>query len=128
MIAASSITRVASTARSTSGVPNSRATIAACEKGPPTSVTAAAAMAGRGVQIGDVACATSTSPGWNRPNASGPATTRAMPFATPGLAGEPVDDEDRIVRVCGMRLPRSHRHAHERSAWSLDPAASSPDA
>ena len=48
----SAMSRVASTAPFTSGMPNSRATIAACEKGPPTSVTAAAAMLNRGVQIG----------------------------------------------------------------------------
>src|SRR5215469_15877409 len=62
----STITCVASSAPLTSGMPNSRATIAACVIRPPTSVTAALAMLKSGVQIGVVAWATSTSPGWKR--------------------------------------------------------------
>src|SRR6266487_105605 len=62
----STITCVASSAPFTSGMPNSRATIAACDIGPPTSVTAALAMLKRGVQIGVVVWATSTSPDWKR--------------------------------------------------------------
>src|SRR5712691_2220030 len=57
----STITCVASSAPLTSGMLNSRATIAACDIGPPTSVTAALAMLKRGVQIGVVVWATSTS-------------------------------------------------------------------
>ena len=48
---------VASIAPLTKGMPNSRATIAACEKGPRTSVIAALAMLNRGVQTGVVAWA-----------------------------------------------------------------------
>src|SRR5581483_1687139 len=50
----SAMTCVASSAPFTSGIPNSRATIAAWEKGPPTSVIAALAMLKSGVQIGVV--------------------------------------------------------------------------
>jgi hypothetical protein len=57
---------VASSAPLTSGMPNSRATMAACAKLPPTSVTVAAAMLNSGVQTGVVAWATRTSPGWKR--------------------------------------------------------------
>ncbi len=38
--------------------------MAAWERGPPTSVTAAAAIASKGVQMGEVACATNTLPDW----------------------------------------------------------------
>src|SRR5712691_526187 len=74
----STITCVASSAPLTSGMLNSRATIAACDIGPPTSVTAALAMLKRGVQIGVVVWATSTSPDWKRGKPRGAArTTRA---------------------------------------------------
>jgi len=101
--APSAITCVASIAPVTSGMPNSRATIAAREKGPPTSVTAALEMLKSGVQTGVVVWATSTSPGWKRWKSSGPAITRAVPRARPGLPGVPT----RIcfpLRSCAPRL------------------------
>lgn len=98
-------TRVASIAPLTKGMPNSRATIAACEKGPPTSVITALAILNRGVQTGVVACATSTSPAFKRWKSSGPVITRAIPRTRPGLPGTPT----RIVRPWRTPMPRLTR-------------------
>lgn len=73
----------------TAGMRSSRATIAAWASTPPRVVTTAAARASSGVQAGDVAPHTSTSPGVNRAKSSRPLMMRNRPRALPGLAGVP---------------------------------------
>ena len=54
----------------TAGMPNSRATMAACESIPPVSVTTAAATPKSGVQAGSVVRQTRMSPGSTMANSS----------------------------------------------------------
>src|SRR6185295_7895074 len=74
----------------TAGTPYSRATTAACDSGPPSSVTTAAATRNSGDRPTSVVRLTRISPG---PTASSPtapgSSTRARPSTTPPLAGRP---------------------------------------
>src|SRR3954447_3801812 len=74
----------------TAGMPYSRATIAACEAGPPESTTTAAARWNSVVQAGLVYRQTSTSPAASRPNSAGSRMTATGPVASPLLLGVPV--------------------------------------
>jgi hypothetical protein len=79
-------------------MPSSRATIAACESGAPTSVTIAAARGKIGVQPTLVALVTRISPSPSCSESDIDASTRALPVTTPAAPGNPVmvvaDDGD----------------------------------
>ena len=68
----------------THGTPYSLLMIAACVSSPPPSHTAAAIRSNAGVQLGDVAAHTSTSPCRSSTMSSACETTRTVPRATPG--------------------------------------------
>src|SRR5882757_1259180 len=80
---------VASAVSHTAGIPNSRATTAACDNMPPMSVTTAAAWPNSGVYPTSVTWVTKTSPGSRRSAVSG-VTTRTRPRAFPPAAATPV--------------------------------------
>ena len=77
----------------TAGRPYSRATIAACDITPPTSVTVALIVEKIGAHAGDVLPHTRISPGRTSPIWSTDLTTRAMPSTTPGEAAAPFRTE-----------------------------------
>src|SRR5439155_495151 len=80
---------VFSTSRYFGGMPNSRATTAACDSGPPTSVTTAAALVNSGIHDTFDDWHTRTSPRRNFAKSSRLRTRRAGPRATPADAGAP---------------------------------------
>jgi hypothetical protein len=84
------IAAVAPAAPTTAGRPYSRATTAAWLRMPPVSVTSAASDGKSGVQAGVVVAVTRMSPRSMRAKSSGPATTRAIPSATPADAAAPL--------------------------------------
>src|SRR6266540_2984082 len=85
----SAMRSVASRVPTTPGMPYSRATIAACERRPPLSVTIPPRSGRRMLKASVVDSVTSTSPLAIRPNSEGPETRRAGPSYTPLLAASP---------------------------------------
>src|SRR5580704_16924387 len=71
------------------GMPSSRATLAACDVRPPTSVTIPAARTITDMRSGVVRSATRTYGGVRSPIGTPPDTTTARPAALPGLATTP---------------------------------------
>jgi hypothetical protein len=70
------------------GMPNSRATMAACDRGAPTSVTTAVAWGKVGIQPMLVTVVTRMSPSW--PASSGSLISPVTPSAAPGAPLSPM--------------------------------------
>src|SRR4030095_2119914 len=85
----SAMRSVASRVPTTPGMPYSRATIAACERRPPASVTIPPRSGSRMLNASVVDSVTSTSPLTIWPNSEGPETRRAGPSYIPLLAASP---------------------------------------
>ncbi len=97
---------VASCTAMTAGMPYSRATIAPCERMPPTCVMMPPAMAKRGVHTGLVSGATRISPRCNFSNSCGPRTTRTMPLRNARTARNPAQVPFAVNRDGANGLPR----------------------
>ena len=108
-VSPSPMMRVASCTSTTHGMPNSRATVAACDSMPPVSTTTAAAGMNSGVQGVSVNGAMSTSPGSiSRSNAASVLRMmRARPVAVPALTPRPLSDlvATTFVRLAGTVSP-----------------------
>ena len=73
----------------TVGTPSSRATMAACESGPPSSVTTAAARGKSGVQPTSVVCTTRTLAGLELRHLRLAVKHAGAPLDYPGARGQP---------------------------------------
>ena len=88
----------------TAGMPSSRATMAACQSGAPTSVITAAARGKSGVQPTLVIVVTSTSPGRNAAPSAASSMTRTKPSTTPADPGKPRTATSASVALPSMKM------------------------
>ncbi len=89
-------------------MPSSRLTMAACEKGAPTSTTTADAATNSGVHAGSVIGAMRISPGCRADGSSGLVSTRARPRAVPVQPETPVMVSPASARVLTCASRRAH--------------------